>query len=79
MKRGAPGRIRTRDPLLRRHIRTVSQRRLTSPYGAFSCSGCSWKSLGVAESLSLVAPHLAPRDLVFFANVRASENSIDRA
>ena len=50
-----------------------------SPYGAFNCSGCSWKSLGVAESLSLVAPSLAPRDLVVFANVRASENSIDRA
>ena len=50
-----------------------------SPYEAFSCSGCSWTSLGVAESLSLVAPSLAPRDLVVFANVRASENSIDRA
>ena len=49
-----------------------------SPYGAFSCSDCSWKSPGVAQSRSLLAPRLAPRDLVVFANVRSSENSIDR-
>jgi hypothetical protein len=50
-----------------------------SPYGAFSCSDDSWKSPRVAQSLSLLAPRLAPRDLVVFANVRASKNSIDRA
>jgi len=50
-----------------------------SPCGAFNCSDGSWKSPGVAQSLSLLAPRLAPRDLVVFANVRASENSIDRA
>ena len=50
-----------------------------SPYGAFNCSDGSWTSPGVAQSLSLLAPRLAPRDLVVFANVRASENSIDRA
>ena len=75
----APGRIRTRDPLLRRHISTVAGRRLMSPYEAFSCSDCSWKSPGVAQSLALLAPRLALRNLVAFANVRESENSIDSA
>jgi hypothetical protein len=50
-----------------------------SPYGAFNCSDCSWKAPGVAQSLSLLAPRLAPRDLVNFANVRVDENSIDGA
>ena len=50
-----------------------------SLYGAFSCSDGSWKSPGVAQNLSLLAPRLAPRDLADFANVRASENSIDCA
>ena len=64
---------------VRRQLRTVAERRLMSPYGAFSCSDGGWKSPGVAQSLSLLAPCLAPRDLVIFANVRASKNSIDRA
>ena len=76
MKPGAPGRIRTRDPLLRRHIVTVAQCRLTSPYGAFSCSDGSLMSPYVAQSLSLLAPRLAPRDLVASANVRIGENSV---
>ena len=50
-----------------------------SLYEASNCSDCSWKSPGVAQSLSLLAPRLAPPNLVVFANVRASENSIDRA
>jgi hypothetical protein len=48
-----------------------------SPYGALSYSDGSWKSPGVAQSLSPLAPRLAPRDLVNFANVRVNENSID--
>jgi hypothetical protein len=37
---GAPGRIRTRDPLLRRHIRTVAGRRPASPYEPSNSSYC---------------------------------------
>jgi hypothetical protein len=50
-----------------------------SLYGAFRCIDGGWKLPDVAQSLPLLAPRLAPRDLVVFDNVRASENSIDRA
>jgi len=36
----APGRIRPRDPLLRRHIRTVAGRRPASPYEPSNSSYC---------------------------------------
>jgi hypothetical protein len=39
---------------------------------AMSMSPC------VAQRLPLMAPHLAPRNLVAFANVRPDEHSIDR-
>ena len=57
----APGRIRTRDPLLRRHLRSIAARRLVSPHVAFNCmdGGCPW--LGVARILPLLAPYLAPQ------------------
>jgi hypothetical protein len=44
-----------------------------SLYAVFRRSDGSWKSPGVAQSLSRLAPRLAARDLVAFANVRASE------
>ena len=68
--------IRTRDPLLRRHIRTVAGRRLASPYEPSSSSYCRWPSAGVARRLSALAPLLAPRNLVAFANVRMVENNV---
>jgi hypothetical protein len=37
---GAPGRIRTRDPLLRRHIRTVAGHRLASLHEPSSGGYC---------------------------------------
>jgi hypothetical protein len=58
---GAPGGIRTRDPLLRRHSSRIAGSRLVSPDEAFSCRYDRRKSRGVAQSLSLLAPYLAPR------------------
>jgi hypothetical protein len=75
---GAPGRIRTRDPLLRRHIRTVAVRRLTSLYELSNSSYCRWPSDGVARRLPPLAPLLAPQNLVAFANVRMVENHVAR-
>ena len=77
MKPGAPGRIRTRDPLLRRHIRSVAVRRLASLYEPSNSSYYRRLSEGVAQRLSVLAPQLAPRIMLAFANVRVSENSID--
>jgi hypothetical protein len=48
------------------------------PYVVSNCNYASWKSPGVAQSLSRLAPRLAPRDLVAFVDVRASEVSIDQ-
>ena len=45
---GAPGRIRTRDPLLRSYRRSVAGDRLTSLYEPFASSYCRWLSEGVA-------------------------------
>ena len=59
-RRGTPGRIRTRDPLLRRHLRRVAGGRPMSLITAFTCSDSSWTSPGVLWSLSLLAPCLAP-------------------
>jgi hypothetical protein len=55
-KMSAPGRIRTRDPLLRRHIRTVAGRRLASPYEASSWTNHPGVSPCVAGRLPPVAP-----------------------
>ena len=52
----APGRIRTRDPLLRRHTLTVARRRWVWPDSLFSCTDTSWTWPG-APYLSLLAPH----------------------
>jgi hypothetical protein len=73
----APSAIRTRDLLLRRHFHGVARRRWKSPDVASSCtgSGCLWR--GVALCLRLLAPHLAPRNLVSRANVRAIERRIE--
>jgi hypothetical protein len=60
----APGRIRARDPLLRRHIRTVAGRRLVSPYVAASCMKRPSASPCVARRLPPMAPRLAPQNLV---------------
>ena len=73
---GAPGRIRTRDPLLRRHIRAVAGRRLSSLYEPSNSSYCRWPSDGVARRRSPLAPQLAPSNLVAFANVRIVENNV---
>jgi hypothetical protein len=59
---GAPGRIRTRDPLLRRHTLTVARRRWVQPDRLFSCTDTGWKWPGVAQYLSPLAPQLAPRN-----------------
>src|SRR5262244_2585402 len=59
---GAPGRIRTRDPLLRRHTWTVARRRHMSPDVPFSCTDTGWTWPGVAQYLSPLAPRLAPRE-----------------
>ena len=58
---GAPGRIRTRDPLLRRHIRAVARRRWVWPDRLFSCTDTGWTWPGVAQHMSPLAPQLAPR------------------
>ena len=57
---GAPGRIRTRDPLLRRHLPGVAGGRLESFYMAISCIDRGWAWLEVALELSPLAPFLAP-------------------
>ena len=63
----APGRIRTRDPLLRRHLPGVAGGRLESFYMAISCIDRGWAWLEVALELSPLAPFLAPPDLAAFA------------
>src|SRR5580700_4947932 len=45
---GAPGRIRTRDPLLRRHLRCVPGGGLTSPDVGSNCVNGGRQWLGVA-------------------------------
>jgi hypothetical protein len=57
----APGRIRTRDPLLRRHRLWVEGSRLLSLYAPFSCCDDRVGSLSVVQSLPLLAPCLAPQ------------------
>ena len=44
---GAPGRIRTRDPLLRRYRLSVAGGRLVSPWEPSSCDYYRWSSEGV--------------------------------
>ena len=77
MKPCAPGRIRTRDPLLRRYRWSVAGRRLASLYEPVTSSYCRRLSEGVARRLSLLVHLLAPRNLVSFANVRIDENISD--
>jgi len=60
---GAPGRIRTRDPLLRRYIKSVARRRLASLCKSSSSDYCRWPSESVALRLPPLAPRLAPRNL----------------
>jgi hypothetical protein len=43
-----PGRIRTRDPLLRRHTLTVARRRWVRPDRQLSCGYGGWQWLGIA-------------------------------
>src|SRR6266568_2452698 len=57
---GAPGRIRTCDPLLRRHLQGVAGRRLGPPDVPSSWIYGRWPRLGVARHLWLVAPRVAP-------------------
>jgi hypothetical protein len=54
-------RVSIRDPLFRRHSSRIAGSRLLSPDEAFSCRFDRWKSRGVAQSLSRLAPCLAPR------------------
>src|SRR5262252_2623008 len=75
--RGAPSAIRTRDLLLRRHSPDVARRRRVWPDVAFSCTDSGWTWLGVAQYLPLLAPRLAPQNLISCANVRPIECSID--
>jgi hypothetical protein len=74
---GAPGRIRIRDPLLRRYVKSVAGRRLASPCKPSSSDYCRWPSEGVAQRLPALAPRLAPRNLLAFANVRMGECIVD--
>jgi hypothetical protein len=55
LKLGAPGRIRTRDPLLRRHPGSVAVRRLASLYEASSWTNC----LGVSPCVAQYLPPMA--------------------
>ena len=75
IRMGAPSAIRTRDLLLRRHSPTVALRCHTWPDVPFTCtnSGRTWP--GVAQHLSLLAPRLAPQNLVSLAHVRRIERS----
>jgi hypothetical protein len=57
----APGRIRTRDPLLRRHRSSVAMCRPVSPNELSSCTDSSPLWPGVAWRLRSLAPSLAPR------------------
>jgi hypothetical protein len=74
---GAPSAIRTRDLLLRRHSPGVARRCQAWPDVLFSCTDSGWKWPGVAQYLSLLAPHLAPRDLLSLSNVRTNEHSLE--
>jgi hypothetical protein len=74
---GAPGRIRTRDPLLRRYRWSVAGRRLTSLYKPSSSSYFRLLSEGVARRRSPSAHQLAHQNLLTFANVRIDENNVD--
>ena len=56
--------------LLRRHSPDVAGRRRVWPDVAFSCTDSGWTWPGVAQYLPTLAPRLAPRNLVSFANVR---------
>ena len=69
---GAPGRIRTRDPLLRRHTLTVARRRCVWPDVASSCTDNGWTWPDVAQYLSPLAPQLAPRNPANVIRVRQS-------
>jgi hypothetical protein len=73
----APGRIRTRDPLLRRHLRWVSGGVLASLYMAFNCTDSGWGWPNVAWKLSAVAPRVAPLIQLAFYVVRMDENNIN--
>src|SRR5262249_52074023 len=73
---GAPSAIRTRDLLLRRHSPDVARRRRVWPDVAFSCTDSGWTWLGVAQYLPLLAPRLAPQNLISFANVRPRSNAV---
>jgi hypothetical protein len=66
----APSRIQICGLLLRRHFRRVTRRRWTWPDVRLSCTDNRWAWHGVAWHLSLLAPRLAPRDLVSLAHVR---------
>lgn len=52
----APGRIRTRGPLLRSYRRSVTRDRLASLHEPFASSYCRWLSEGVALDLPPLAP-----------------------
>jgi hypothetical protein len=73
----APGRIRTRDPLLRRYRRSFAGRRLSSLCEPSSSIYCRWLSEGVAWRLPALALRLAPRNLLAFAKCLIDENNID--
>jgi hypothetical protein len=72
-----PAGFEPRDPLLRRHIRTVAGRRLASLYEPSASRYCSWLSEDVARRRPPLAPLLAPQNLLAFANVRVVENITD--
>jgi hypothetical protein len=75
---GAPGRIRTRDRLLKSYRRSVARHRLSSLYKPFASRYCRWLSEGVARGPRPLAPRLAPRNLLAPAKVRIGENNVDR-
>jgi len=57
---GAPGRIRTRDPLLIRHTLTIARRRRVWPDRLFSCTDTGVRGLASLSICRRWLPHLAP-------------------
>ena len=55
----------------------VAARRPVSPGEAFSCADSGWLWLGVARILPLLAPSLAPKNLLASPIIRIGENIMD--
>jgi hypothetical protein len=72
-----PGSPLPSNLLLRRHSPDVARCGWVWPDVASSCTDSGWTWPGVARCLPLLAPRLAPRDLVSLANVRTIERRLE--